>query len=375
MQADITPGEITRLAASTKSDLKKEISEASKTLSDGEDDEIAVDGKNLDILIREIKNAGTKISANIGGNPALEASQLLALGANVYFAGNFFQKQKEAFPNEIFFKHADMRFARESKKNPVSLIFQHKSSRVILCDGSGRRMDGLRDYISSFPDIVSEMQKERSIDAISIPSWHVIFAGGAPKKDIELVTGTIEKIRKNGIMMFTETGSFNGMDDAEVLRIWQAYGAFDVVGMNEFECKRLAEANNIPEGAGTKNTLSGLLAKSGAHTVWLHTRDFTASASNKFDAKTLEDANNTAAAAGSLHVENGGYPDAKKISAMINDGKERSRNNSDNSANIGQKPEFSKGGGFRISKVKREVGAGDISAAAYLWNIVQSHDK
>ena len=371
MQANLKPAEISRIANSTKSGLKTELMLAAGTLAKNEDTEIAADGKNLDLLIREIRNAGAKFSATLGGNPSIEASQLLALGANVYFAGNFFQKQKAVFSDEIFFKNANMKFATQDKRNPVSLILQHKSSRAILCDGSGRRIGDFRDYISSLPDIVREMQKNNSIDAISIPSWHVLFAGGAPKKDIELVKGAVKKIKKSGIMMFTGTGGFEGLSDRELLRLWEIYGTFDVVGMNEFECMRLAEANNITKSMNERGTLSALLEKSGAHTIWLHTRDFVASASNKFGAQLLKQANKNAAAAGALHVEYGGYPGAKKIFEMMRNRKEKRGDAVCGASGARQNPEFSKDPGFEISGIKREVGAGDVSSAAYLWSIMQ----
>lgn len=371
MQANLKPAEISRIANSTKSGLRDELSLAARTLLRKEDDEIAVDGKNLDLLIREIKNAGAKFSATLGGNPAIEASQLLALGANVYFAGNFFQKQKAVFPDDIFFKNANMKFAAQDKRNPVSLILQHKSSRVILCDGSGRRMDDLRNCILSLPDVVRKMQKNDALDAISIPSWHVLFAGGAPKKDIELVKGAVKKIKKSGIMMFTGTGGFEGLSDAKLRMLWKIYGTFDVVGMNEFECMRMAKANNIPKSLNEEGTLSALLTTCGAHTIWLHTRDFVASASNKFGRGALQNANKNAAAAGALHVEFCGYPDAKKIFAMMRNRKEKRGNAVYGASGARQKPEFSKDMAFEIQRIKCEVGAGDVSSATYLWSVVQ----
>ncbi len=383
IRAEMDLNAIEHLAKSTKSGLGKELGRALIALKKGEDGEAAIDGKDTGTLLSEIKNAGIKVTKQLGGNAALESSQLISLGAAVHFAGNFFLSEKEAMPDEIFFGKADFRYAHRSGMNPRSIILQHKNSRYILSDGSGRRIESLKKYIASLPGIVRKLRAEEKISAISLPGWHVVFADGVADEDERLVKKALSEIKKSGMLMFTDTGGFGTLLDRDIEKLWHIYGAFDVVGMNEFELKRICDALKI----SSKNigaAMAGLLKKNRSHTIWLHTRDFQASASKKFGEGLLRYARENAAAAGVLHVEGRQYPGAKEIFARKKSGRRVRIAAVKNHFDCGRKAfqasleksaalpdgiSFSVTPSFAARKLECEVGAGDISAATYLWSL------
>lgn len=369
IRAEMDLNALRHLAKSTKSGLGKELGRALIALKKGEDGETAVDGKDTGTLLSEIKKAGIKVTKQLGGNAALESSQLISLGATVHFAGNFFRAKKDETHGRLFFGKADFRYARRSGMNPRSIILQHRNSRYILSEGRGERIASLKKYIASLPGIVRKLTEKEKISAISLPGWHVIFANGVADEDERLVKKALSEIKKSGILMFTDTGGFGTLLDRDIEKLWHIYGAFDVVGMNEFELKRICDAlkissKNIPEA------MAELLKGGRSRTIWLHTHDFQASASKKFGAEALKNAEENAAAAGVLHVEGRQYPGAKEIFKRKKSGGRISTATIKKSAALPDGISFSVTPSFAARKLECEVGAGDISAATYLWSLI-----
>lgn len=380
-KAGVSIKTVRRLSKSTKSGLKKELLIALRALSRGTDGEIAADGKNVSALLSEIKAGGAKIATDLGGNPAIAASQLISLGTRVHFVGNIFRREKEMLSSEAFFKKCGFGFSEELDSAPISLVLEHESSRFIICEGRGRRINDLRECIAQLPEIVPSIGRKEKISAIYLPSWHVVFANGITEKDASFLEKTLEKIRKTGILMFTDTGSFGRLKDSDVAKLWRIYGMFDVIGMNEFEFQRLCDTV-----LGIKNEkkdrihsrLAALLQSCRAHTIWLHTKDFQASVSKKISASKLGNAEENASAAGVLRIEEDGYPAEKMIRIRKKTGG-RIRDIPDvRMSGVPQGMSFSMTPCDRLRhRIKSEAGAGDVSAATYLWSLLslQNHSE
>lgn len=432
-------GAFKKACETAKSGLKSGLSSAFSFLSKGADSEIAIDGcphGEIKTLLAELKKCGASVSERLGGNPAIEAAQFLSLGADVSYAGNFFQKYAARFSGglsgELFFENADFGLSEKSKLRPVSIVLEANDARAILCSGEGRRIKHIREYLRRFPKLLKNAKLRREFDAISIPDLHVIFNGpangaaaGIAKKDAALMARVLKKAKNsagsagNAALLFTDTGSFFGLDSESRQRLWELYGLFDVIGMNMQEFADIANIVNIAgianiaksnaaagssaiiggnaiirgdainSGDSSRNgmrakqmaskipeTMRAILEKTGAqtHTLWLHSHDFQATVSKAFSKPAIEKAQKISAACGALHVEGAQYPGESAIARKItnaprNNGAEKSA--AFKSAKSGNSV-FVSSPCFNVGKPRFEAGAGDAASAAYLWSIISS---
>ncbi len=340
------------LSKKTKSGMGDELRLAYKGLKNNSGDEIPVDGKDIDVLMEELKPI-SRTRTSIGGGAAIQCSQFLSLGCRAHFLGNYYPEQIGG----SFFSKSDFSMGQPSTLNPKSIVLQFSGDRFILGMGRGRRIEDLRGYIERLPQMLPQIVvSSPRPDAISLVGWHVLFAHGVKDADLAAVISSLQAIRKLKIPMFTDTGGFGKMDDADVRKLWEIYSGFDILGMNEKEFLRLSKVLSL-EGDEDER-LRKLKDRGGnIETAWLHARDYQKSISTRFDKIRLSLAQEFSSAAGCLRVETGGFPSKAEI-----DG----RNVPGRSTGSGGIVETTS---LRSRRFSSEVGAGDVSSAAFLWRL------
>jgi hypothetical protein len=329
--------------------MGEELELAYRMLKENAGDEIPVDGKDANILIDELKGIA-HIEISIGGSAAIETSQFLALGANPSYLGNYYPHQIEG----SLFSRADFSLANPSALNPLSIILQTTGDRFILANGEGRRISHLLDYIINLSDFIGYSPTS---EAFSLVGWHVLFGLGISGKDVDAIVSAIQSLRKYELPMFSDTGGFGKKNDQEIRLLWKIYELFDILSMNEREFQKLCNVFSI-EG-DEEQKLSRLLEfGQNLQTIWLHTRDYQMCISRQFAPKKLAKAQEFSSAAGCLRVETGGFPSNQEIKSRSIPGRSTSFRN------------VVRTDGLKIRSFKTEVGAGDVSAAAFLWNLL-----
>ncbi len=345
------------LSKTTESGMGDELRQAYKSLRDNVGDEMPIDGRDLEVLIDELKSC-SHMDVSIGGGAAIQCSQFLSLGARAHYLGNYYPSQIKG----TLFSKSDFSMARPSELNPRSIVLQFSGDRFILGSGKGRRIADLRDYIESLPQTISGSSgmagRSGKPDAISLVGWHVLFALGVEDVDVDLVVSALKSLRKLEIpIMFTDTGGFGKMDDIEIRKLWEIYETFDILAMNEVEFLRLSRVFSLRGNEDERlRELMMLGEKTG--TVWLHTRAYQKSVSCKFDTDRLVAAQEFASAAGCLRVETGGFPTSKEIESLSRPGR-----SSESQGVV-------KTAGLRSRRIRSEVGAGDVSCASFLWKLL-----
>jgi len=340
------------ISTKTKSGMGSELKVAYECLRDNVGDEIPVDGRDLEVLIDELKPI-SHMDSSIGGGAAIQCSQFLSLGANAHYLGNY-------YPGQIggtLFSKSDFSMAVPSGLNPRSVVLQTKGDRFILSNGRGRRMTDSRDYIEWLPQIISKAASQKRPDAISLVGWHVLFAQGVDDSDVDLVVSSLQGIRELSIPMFTDAGGFGRMDDADIRKLWKIYESFDILTMNEREFARLSKVLSI-RGDEDKRLKEIMEMGGNTETVWLHTRGYQKSTSRRYDEDLLSSAQEFASAAGCLRVETGGFPSQGEIERVNRPGR-----SFESRGVVTTK-------GLQSSRVRSEVGAGDVSCASFLWKLL-----
>ncbi len=340
------------LSRKTRSGMSNELKYAHECLSDNTGDEIPVDGRDIEVLIEELKPISS-MKTSIGGGAAIQCSQFLTLGSKARYLGNYYPQQILG----TIFSQSDFSLARPSNQNPRSVVLQIGGDRFILNKGMGRRIGDLRDYIRRLPEIVSSAAKAERPDAISLVGWHVLFARGVNDADVDLVLAALREIRKLSIPMFTDAGGFGRMDDEGLWGLWRIYESFDILTMNEREFSRLSQVHSLRGDEDER--LNGMMARGeNVETIWLHTRDYQKSISGEYGRDLLESAQEFATAAGCLRVETGGFPSFEEIAGVNREGRSHESNGVVTTR------------GLQSRKVCSEVGAGDVCCASFLWKLL-----
>jgi len=341
--------DLLELSCKTKSGMSEELDLAYRMLKKNNGDEIPVDGKDANILINELKGIAS-IEISIGGSAAIETSQFLALGANPSYLGNYYPHQIEG----SIFSRANFSLANPSDLNPLSIILQTTGDRFILANGEGRRISHLLDYIIGLPDLIGSLPVS---EAFSLVGWHVLFGLGISGEDVNAVVSAIRRLRKYELPMFSDTGGFGKKNDQEIRMLWKIYELFDILSMNEREFKKICNILSI-EGDDEQKLNRLLECGQNLQTIWLHTRDYQMCISRQFVLQKLAKAQEFSSAAGCLRVETGGFPLNQEIESRSIPGRSVLFRN------------VVRTNSLEIRDFKTEVGAGDVSAASFLWNLL-----
>ena len=342
-------GDLLELSRKTRSGLSEELELAYRMLKENKGDEIPVDGRDTSILIDELKRIA-QIENSIGGSAAIETSQFLALGANPSYLGNYYPHQIEG----SLFSKANFSLAKPSDLNPLTIILQTTGDRFILSNGVGRRISYLLDYIISLPDRIGASP---AVDAFSLVGWHVLFGLGVGGDDVDAVVLAIKRLREYGRPMFSDTGGFGRKSDREIRLLWKIYELFDILSMNQREFQKICNAFSV-EGSDEQKLNSLLELGQNLHTIWLHTREHQMSVSHQFEPKKLALAQEFSSAAGCLRVETGNFSSTSEIESRSIPGRSVLFKNGARTSSLESR------------NFKTEVGAGDVSAASFLWNLL-----
>ncbi|MDM7912672.1 MAG: hypothetical protein QUS09_06205 [Methanotrichaceae archaeon] len=338
------------LSKKTESGMGDELKLAYKSLRDNVGDEVPVDGRDLEVLIEELKPC-SRMEVSIGGGAAIQCSQFLSLGARAHFLGNYYPSQIKG----TLFSGSDFSMAQPSELNPRSIVLQFSGERFILGSGRGRRIADLRDYIESLPRTIAGSSEKP--DAISLVGWHVLFALGVEDANVDMVVSALKSLRELQVPMFTDTGGFGKMNDVEIRKLWRIYEMFDILAMNEVEFSRLSRVFSL-RGDEDERQKELMTLGEKTSTLWLHTRAYQKSISSEFDTDRLAAAQEFASAAGCLRVETGGFPTLKDIESLSKPGR-----SSESQGVV-------KTAGLQSRRVRSEVGAGDVSCASFLWKLL-----
>lgn len=376
------------LARHYDGELAPQIKRGYKKIARASGGEEPIDGKKKEAqeLLELAKDAGATVDYALGGNGIQEAATLEKLGAKTIFLGAIFPKSfsKVLSKNQDYLEKTDFDFARTFEKNsPISYIFQVKGeNRYILTEGEGRRIDQIRPYLKDLPNTIRKViDTYGELDALSLVGWHVLFANEVSEGDFDMVTRIIEKIRKEteGIL-FTDAGGVGKLEEKELRRLCEIYSLFDVISVNEDEVFEVSEALNLdPEN---ELEAMGEILENGRNlsTAWLHTPYYQASLSSAFPKNALEMAQDTATLAGMYKVEMGKYPTLKILA-----GRRKNRNFSQKGLKEAEIIESQYGKGFgekeftvmpcyKPERFFSTVGAGDVSAAAYIYSLSKTKD-
>ncbi len=341
------------LSKTTKSGMGEELRLAYECLRDNVGDEVPVDGRDIEVLVEELKSC-SHMDVSIGGGAAIQCSQFLSLEARAHYLGNYYPSQVEG----TLFSLSDFSLAQPSELNPRSIVLQFLGDRFILSSGKGRRIADLREYIKSLPEMLAKSSREP--DAISLVGWHVLFALGVDDDDVATVVSALQGLKSLEnleIPMFTDTGGFGRMDDNEIRKLWEIYETFDILAVNEREFQRLSDVFSL-RGDEDERLRELMALGEKIETIWLHAKTYQKSISCEFDTDRLIAAQEFATAAGCLRVETGGFPTSKEIESQNGPGR------SSESRGV------VKTAGIQSRRVRSEVGAGDVSCASFLWKLL-----
>lgn len=355
-----------------------------ETLSAGSGGEIPVDGKGEEAreLLEMASKAGAEVEYAFGGNGAQEAATLEKFGCETIFLGGIFPESFSFLDPEerSSLDASDTSFAWISEDyRPASYIFQATgSNRYILTDGEGRRMDQMRSYIRELPSLIQEIEDSHGgLDALSLAGWQVLFGMGLDEEDYRLTSRVIEKIRKNtDAFLFSDAGGIGDLDESGMKRLWKIYSLFDVLSMNEDELSLMSRVLSFESNDEIRNIIDLLEGGRRLKTVWLHSPDYQVSISSEFSRDSLENAQKTAALAGLYKVETGGFPTKNDVSDLRKKRSHR-KNGIENKQRIKDKYGDSIRGRelvvtpcYNAESFVSTVGAGDVSAASYLYSII-----
>jgi len=350
----------------------------------GKGEEVPVDGKILAPreLLKRAREAGAKIRYALGGNGALEATTLGALGAKVVFIGGFSPAGlAEMLPSERKrFKKADLSFALASKRGSVSYVLQARNTnRYILCDGRGKRIEHLRHYVKKLPSTIEGvLDKYRKLDVVNLVGLHGLFANGIRNGDLRLVENVVNKIRgATGAPLFTDAGGLEAFSRKERRLLGRVYSMFDILSVNEEEVLHISRAL----GSQAKDEFEAVRAISKSSpslsTVWLHSTHYQASLSTRYEETQLKMAQAMAAAAGAYRVERGAFPSSRALTRIVKTANYSERGLSTVTAAKNRYGSKIDGATlavtpcYKIKSFASTVGAGDIAAAAYTYTLAK----
>ncbi|MFB6216443.1 MAG: ADP-dependent glucokinase/phosphofructokinase, partial [Candidatus Aenigmatarchaeota archaeon] len=281
--------------------------------------------------------------------------------------------------NKTNLEIVDTSFAKVFEEyNPSSYILQAANTdRYILTEGEGRRIDQLRPYIQVLPETLKEIEDEYgTLDAINLVGLHVIFGNKLEVSDHRIMTETIDKLRnRHDSIFFTDAGGITGMEEEERKRLWEIYSQFDAISLNRDEILQIA-GDISDEDLDEIEAMNEILNKSeNISTVWLHTSHYQISLTSEFEKVVLKAAQDNSALAGLYRVEEAGYPtidelvERKEKRKNSEEGKRVISKYRDKHGDVIDDRELIYTPCYEAEKFETTVGAGDVSAAAFLSTI------
>ncbi|KXB06351.1 hypothetical protein AKJ53_00590 [candidate division MSBL1 archaeon SCGC-AAA382F02] len=380
-------GDFQSFVQSYDGELSSILKRGYETVSSNSGDEVPIDGRveEAQRLLELAKEMGADVHYTFGGNGSQEAATLERMGVETIFLGGVFPNSfsKLSPGNKHNMKSTDTSFAHSFEKyTPASYIFQATgTNRFILADGEGRRIEQLRPYLKELPEVVEEVvESYDGLDALSLVGWQVVFGNELDDDDFQLTTQVIEEIReKTDALLFTDAGGIGGLDKKEREKLWNVYSLFDILSLNEDELGQILE---IPFSSKEEDEVQGMLKllEEGENlsTIWLHTPHYHVSLSSDFSKNTLKKAQKFGALAGLYKVEKGKYPNLENLSDLeenrdhSSEGIEKCEEIHDQYEDEIDEKVLVATPCYEEEEFVSTVGAGDVSAATYLYSITKS---
>jgi hypothetical protein len=303
-----------------KGGLKKEITKAYQFISKNRGSEVPVDGqkKCVEHLLATLSEANIRVTKSLGGNCGLNASALQAMGSQVIYIGNFFPDIVDDLPPETtyYLRRINVDYARKERKYwPRSLIIQAQgTNRYIICDGEGRRISELLEYMEGVETILSNISKKYELDLVALVGWHVLFSISCQPEILAKIGGILTNLSNGHVPLFGDMGSLDTFTPMERELLYShIYSKFNYLSMNEDEFKAIVQFHGKVDDEITG--LIKLMEKSSSlKIIWLHTAEYhIAITSNQAFIKIAQHALVHGAIAGAIRVETGHFPKLNTI--------------------------------------------------------------
>jgi len=336
--------------------IKHLIEETVKTISKHSDKEIPIDDFKYKKELARYLSPYEKI-VSLGGNAAIESSTFNSLGMDVEFSGtvskNSIKELKKKNPENVKnFIPTISKISYIINSNPTSFIIQieGKPSRVILCDGEGRRYNDVKNVIKKS----IKLTKPKSY--FSLVGWQVSFPEGITKKQENELIDFISELKNKHIKLFVDLGSFEEKYPSKLKRLYKFLLNFDVLSMNETEYELFSRI--------MKKSLKDIFDKSNLSSFYVHSKSYQWSLSkSKEIAEMMYEAQKLSAAAGTFRIEKMKYPTIKDLKKILKGKKIKKK--------IIKKGKFYyvKTKTIKPKKILSTVGAGDVSFASLISSL------
>ncbi len=341
---------VEKLKQISKGKIKPLMEKSIKFIKSDKDIEIPIDDfKWKNDLRKALAPYEKKVS--LGGNGAIEASCFHALGIDAKFVGTYseytIQELNKKNPEQLkHFLPTISSLSLKIKNKPTSYIIQVDGipSRVILCDGSGRRYDTIR---KNFKKIQNSARKYASL-----VGWHVLFPHGID--DNRELLEFIENLSKKS-KIFSDLGSFKSRRG--IKKIFEVILRSNVISMNEVEFNLLTKVTGPPEKIMEKFDIDVFYVH-GHKYQWSLTR-------NREMATTMEIAQRFSAAAATYRIETMSFPTMKDLKKILKRAKR---------GHVKKKGKFyiTKTPTIQPKKILSTVGAGDVAFSALITSLIIS---
>ena len=341
--------------------ISKLIGKAIRYLKRNEDVEIPIDNFKYKDELEKVMEPYEKI-ISLGGNAAIESSTFHSLGMNVEFSGaiskSSIKELKHKNPSNVadFIKTLS-KTSYFTNAKPTSFIIQilGNSSRVILCNGEGRRYDYIKKVMVRIPRLVIPNSY------FSIVGWNVLFPDGLNNIQENEIKLFLEKLKRKNIKLFADLGSFEKRYPGKLKRLYKLLlGNFDILSMNEYEYKTFLKIMN--------EKIENIFAKSNLSVIHVHSSSYQWSLSKtKEISDMMYEAQKLSEAAGTFRIENMKYPKMKNLKDIL------SRKSIKKKINKRRNFYYLKTETIKPRKILSTVGAGDVSFATLISSLFKQN--
>ncbi len=341
--------------------ISKLIGKAIRYLKRNEDVEIPIDNFKYKDELEKVMEPYEKI-ISLGGNAAIESSTFHSLGMNVEFSGaiskSSIKELKHKNPSNVadFIKTLS-KTSYFTNAKPTSFIIQilGNSSRVILCNGEGRRYDYIKKVMVRIPRLVIPNSY------FSIVGWNVLFPDGLNNIQENEIKLFLEKLKRKNIKLFADLGSFEERYPGKLKRLYKLLlGNFDILSMNEYEYKTFLKIMN--------EKIENIFAKSNLSVIHVHSSSYQWSLSKtKEISDMMYEAQKLSEAAGTFRIENMKYPKMKNLKDIL------SRKSIKKKINKRRNFYYLKTETIKPRKILSTVGAGDVSFATLISSLFKQN--
>ncbi len=286
---------------------------------------------------------------SLGGNAAIEASAFHSLGVDAKFVGVYskymIDELRRKNPRQLnHFLPTLSELSMKTTYKPTSYILQISGmpSRVILCDGAGRRFEHVK---KAFKNLVRHAR-----GYVSLVGWHVLFPNGVDS----IVHDYVNKLASKSFL-FSDIGPVSGKKNLKEI--------LDVVFMSNVVAMNETEYDDVRKAVGSYDKI---MERYGLDSLYIHSYDFQFSVSKeRKTAEIMKKAQLFSAAAATFKIETSMYPslgDVENVLKRLKADKIKIRKRKN--FYIVRTPTF------KPKRIISTVGAGDVSLSALITKYI-----